>query len=215
MNPASKFSEHFYYNLEKRCVMCPSHCSAFKRHLKPLALTRWQRFHFLLDKLGFFFFKAIHIYSRVQGLRRIGNEACFWTGTRLKAKSYGRSPSEGTESKECSWICEGEEASGREQRAKGNKSNIAFVVPENKTQDLEKQTRAGCKPPGFLTRASGGTPTLRTVLTSNAWPTARSTRRYAQLYQTSGLYAVWPFRHLGKFVCSLFVHSIFNSMTVG
>lgn len=69
-----------------------------------------------------------------------------------QAKSYGCFPSEGTVSKECSLIWEGEEASGRESRAKGNKSNAAFVVPENKTQGLEKQARAGCKPLGFLTR---------------------------------------------------------------
>lgn len=55
------------------------------------------------------------------------------------AKSYGCFPLEGTVSKEWSLIWEGEEASGRERRAKGNTSNTAFVVPENKTPCLKKQ----------------------------------------------------------------------------
>lgn len=71
---------------------------------------------------------------------------------KAQAKSYGCFPLEGTVSKECSLIWEGEEASGKEQRAKGNKSNIAFVVPENKTRGLEKQAGEGCKPLSSLTR---------------------------------------------------------------
>lgn len=69
-----------------------------------------------------------------------------------QAKSYGCFPLDGTVSKDCSLIWEGEEASGKEQKAKGNKSNTVFVVLENKTQGLEKQARAGCKPLSFLTR---------------------------------------------------------------
>lgn len=59
----------------------------------------------------------------------------------VQAKSYGCFPLDGTGSKECSSIWEGEGASGSEQRAKGNKSNAEFVVPENKIQLLEKQEK--------------------------------------------------------------------------
>lgn len=58
-----------------------------------------------------------------------------------QAKSYGCFTLDGAVSKECSSIWEGEEASGNEQRAKGNKSNVTFVVPENKIQCLEKQAK--------------------------------------------------------------------------
>lgn len=58
-----------------------------------------------------------------------------------QAKSYGCFTLEGVVSKECSSIWEGEEASGSEQRAKGNKSNVTFVVPENKIRRLEKQAK--------------------------------------------------------------------------
>lgn len=58
-----------------------------------------------------------------------------------QAKSYRCFTLEGVVSKECSSIWEGEEASGSEQRAKGNKSNVTFVVPENKIRRLEKQAK--------------------------------------------------------------------------
>lgn len=90
--------------------------------------------------------KTIHVYSRGQGLRRIRNEASFWTSSLLQAKPLGCFPSGATGSKECSLIwegAEGEGASGRERSAKGNTSNAAFVVPENTTLGLEKQSGTG------------------------------------------------------------------------
>lgn len=130
------------------CGQCPSGCHAFK----VLAWNEMAAISFSARQIGWYF-KTTHIYLRLW--EELGMKLAHGPLLYSKLNPMAVFLSGGTLSKECSLIWDGEEASGREKRAKGNKPNTAFVVPKNKTQSLEKQARAGCKPLGFLTRVWG------------------------------------------------------------